>query len=261
MYSLFRELPNEQQMYQAIAAVGNILLKLGEFGEEYGASTPVDNNSSENNIVNSYDSEKSSESPNLPEGVTTSSELASSALLKEVLADAARSSESSLSSPVRSTTGDDYVLVQDEDGFSSPENFDVEGNEVTDNLSNLYLKLENTKITSANANSTSENQEGLSASGYNVNIPGLGDVSGVYEPDVTSSGTEPQDTDLDDRSTPGLVDSHWSISFEQYLASMLTEPYLVHYFEQQIDVLERLKRLKTEGINSFKSSNNRLADE
>lgn len=295
MYSLFRELPNEQQMYQAIAAVGNILLKLGEFGEEHGATTPVDINAPKNvsdsndfekssesrslpegvttsselaastalpkdsNIVNSYDSEKSSESASLPEGVTASSELASSALLKEVLADAAQSSESSLSSPVRSTTGDDYVLVQNDDGFSSPENLDVDRDEVSENLSNLYLKLENTKITSASASSTSENPGDISASGYNVNIPGLGDVSAVFEPDAGSSEAELQD--LDGRQSPGVIDSHWSISFEQFLASMLTEPYLVNYFEQQIDVLERLKRLKTEGINSFKASNNRLADE
>lgn len=295
MYSLFRELPNEQQMYQAIAAVGNILLKLGEFGEEYGATTPVDINTPKNvangsdfekssestslpegvttsselasssgllkdsNIVDSYDSEKSSESASLPEGVTTSSELTSSALLKEVLADAAQSSESSLSSPVRSTTGDDYVLVQNDDGFSSPENLDVDRNEVSENLSNLYLRLENTKITSASANTTLENLGNASTSGYNVSIPGLGDVSGVFEPEVGSSDTELQD--IDGRESPGLIDSHWSISFEQFLASMLTEPYLVNYFEQQIDVLDRLKRLKTEGINSFKASNNRLADE
>lgn len=244
MYSLFRELPNEQQMYQAIATVGNILLKLGEFGTEYATSSAL--GIPEDNIANSVDSEKCSESPNLPEGVTTSSELASSALLKEVLADAARSSESSLSSPVRSTSGEDYVMVPSDDGFSSPEQLDLDNNGVMENLSSLYVKLENTKLISPDMSGTDENPEEQC---NELRTPTQ------EEPEVNF------DNDVDERPSSGMLDSDWSISFEQFLASMLTEPYLVHYFEQQIDVLERLKRLKTEGLTSFKSSMNLLEGE
>lgn len=240
LYSLFRELPNEQQMYQAIATVGNILLKLGEFGTEYCTPSPL--GILEDNLANSFDSDKNSESPSLPEGVTTSSELASSTLVKEVLADAARSSESSLSSPVRSTSGDDFVMVPSDDGFSSPEQLDLDKNGVADSLSSLYIKLENTKIDSQHVSTTGEE---------NCNEA------------TTPTQEEPEvdlDSDVSDRPS-GMFDSDWSISFEQFLASMLTEPYLMHYFEQQIDVLERLKRLKTEGLTSFKSTNNLLEGE
>ncbi|EDO49828.1 predicted protein [Nematostella vectensis] len=134
MYSLFRELPNEQQMYQAIATVGNILLKLGDFAHDRNLMT--DNKSAE---------------------------------------ETAQSLDSSLSER----------LVE-------------------------------------------------------------------CAPTPSESGASSQA--LGPGST-GLIDSLWSISFEQFLASMLTEPYLVHYFEEQVDVIERLKRLKTEGISSFSAAN------
>jgi len=233
-------------MYQAIASIGNILLKLGEFGTEYESASPIE--IPDDSIVNSSESENpklsdnTSESPSLPEGVTTSSELTSSALLKEALADAAQSSESSLSSPVRSTSGDDYVMIPSEDGFSSPEQIDPEQNGVVDSLSSLYVKLENTRIDAQNVSSTGDDN---------------GDEA------TTPTQEEPEmdfDSDLSERRS-GMFDSDWSISFEQFLASMLTEPYIVHYFEQQIDVIERLKRLKTEGLTSFKSTNNLLEGE
>ncbi|KAK3713993.1 hypothetical protein QZH41_018780 [Actinostola sp. cb2023] len=230
LYSLFRELPNEQQMYQAIATVGNILLKLGEFGTEYAASAPI--GLSEDNIANSYDSEKSSEGPILPEGVTTSSDLASSTLLKEVLADAARSSESSLSSPVRSTSGDDFVLVPSDDGFSSPEHIELDRIGVAETLTSLYVKLENTDLVSPDMNATVEDPE---KSPRKLNTPTA---------ELDESEGDGDLDDLDERPSSAMFDSDWSISFEQFLASMLTEPYLVHYFEQQIDVLDRLKRFK-----------------
>lgn len=37
-------------------------------------------------------------------------------------------------------------------------------------------------------------------------------------------------------SSCSLVDLDWSITFEQFLASILTEPPLVRYFEEQIDI-------------------------
>lgn len=40
------------------------------------------------------------------------------------------------------------------------------------------------------------------------------------------------------------VDTDWSISFEQVLASMLTESALVNYFEKKIDILQKIKDQK-----------------
>lgn len=45
-------------------------------------------------------------------------------------------------------------------------------------------------------------------------------------------------------SSSSKVDIDWSISFEQFLASMLTEPALVKYFEQRIDLQEAVDKTR-----------------
>lgn len=302
LYSLFRELSNEQEMYQSIASVGNMLLKLGEFGGELdtsGEKTSTKQPKGDNLArfldqlhVAEFES-STSESVGLlagPSEVTVTSELGSSSLVKEALIDAARSSESSLSSPVRSSNGDDFVLVESDEGFSTPEPVSSEINNTQDTLHEVYNKLShNTPPSSGGESSvcTAVEQRTSSSpkdrnslllvakqqdllSGNRVN----------QSHDLVSSGTlhmdqshdEPSSGALDlaqsnDRlfsgaldanrsnegSSLGALDLEWSICFEQFLASMLTEPYLVHYFEETIDVIQRLKKMKTEGIGSFRN--------
>uniref|UniRef100_A0A8C5Q2D8 TBC1 domain family member 9B n=1 Tax=Leptobrachium leishanense TaxID=445787 RepID=A0A8C5Q2D8_9ANUR len=50
-------------------------------------------------------------------------------------------------------------------------------------------------------------------------------------------------------STPkygSTIDTEWSISFEQILASMLTEAALVSYFEKKVDIVQKIKQKKVE---------------
>ncbi|XP_077122419.1 TBC1 domain family member 9B isoform X1 [Ranitomeya variabilis] len=42
------------------------------------------------------------------------------------------------------------------------------------------------------------------------------------------------------------IDAEWSISFEQILASMLTEQALVSYFEKKVDIAQKIKQKKVE---------------
>ncbi|KAG8438970.1 hypothetical protein GDO86_005233 [Hymenochirus boettgeri] len=42
------------------------------------------------------------------------------------------------------------------------------------------------------------------------------------------------------------IDAEWSISFEQILASMLTEAALVSYFEKKVDIVQKIKQKKVE---------------
>ncbi|XP_069825253.1 TBC1 domain family member 9B isoform X2 [Dendropsophus ebraccatus] len=42
------------------------------------------------------------------------------------------------------------------------------------------------------------------------------------------------------------IDAEWSISFEQILASMLTEQALVSYFEKKVDITQKIKQKKVE---------------
>ena len=53
------------------------------------------------------------------------------------------------------------------------------------------------------------------------------------------------------RRSSGNVDPYWCITFEQFLASVLTEPLLVEYFEEQTNIEEVINTVKTEGVRDF----------
>ena len=298
LYSLFRELPNEQEMYQSIASVGNMLLKLGEFGGELDTSggKSAAQQPKEESLDRFMDplrvaefESSTSDSVDLlagPNEVTVTSELGSSSLVKEALIDAARSSESSLSSPVRSSNGEDFVLVGSDDGFSTPEPVPSEGNTTQDTLHEVYDKLsvndplslpdvpvvvENRTPNPENYNShllvaKQEHQLTGNVTNQSHDKPSSGTLDMDQSRGEPSSGildmNQSNDSRLSgalgttqshERPSSGALDLEWSICFEQFLASMLTEPYLVHYFEETIDVIQRLKKMKTEGVGSFRN--------
>ena len=298
MYSLFRELPNEQEMYQAIASVGNMLLKLGEFGGELdtnveittGQQSKSDDLDQFMDPVHVAELESSSASTvdllSGPSELTVTSELESSTLVKEALLDAARSCESSLSSPVRSSTGEDFVLVGSDEGFSTPEPVVSETN-TQDTLDEVYNKLslgdplsvidaaaESETVDQKDYNSrllvvkqghqpteglnkrNSQSNEGSSSGTFHTTQSHVRHSSGSS--DIDQSNDRPSSRELDseqpnERPSSGALDLDWSICFEQFLASMSTEPYLVHYFDETVDVIQRLKKMKTEGIGSFRN--------
>lgn len=299
MYSLFRELPNEQEMYQAIASVGNMLLKLGEFGGELDTNVDIIvGEQSKSDALDQFmdplhvaELESSSASTvdllTGPGEVTVTSELESSTLMKEALLDAARSSESSLSSPVRSSTGDDFVLVGSDEGFSTPEPVVCETN-TQDTLDKVYNKLslgdplsavdtaaESKTVDQKDYNSrllivkqghqpkedlnkrNSKSNESPSSGAFHTTQSHVRHSSGSSDIDQSSdrhSSTALDTVQSNERPSSGALDLDWSICFEQFLASMSTEPYLVHYFDETVDVTQRLKKLKTEGIGSFRNA-------
>ena len=298
MYSLFRELPNEQEMYQAIASVGNMLLKLGEFGGELDTNVDITvGQQSKNDDLDQFmdplhvaELETSSASTidllTGPAEVTVTSELESSTLMKEALLDAARSSESSLSSPVRSSTGDDFVLVGSDEGFSTPEPVVCETN-TQDTLDKVINKLSLGDPPSAVDNAAdsktvdqkdynsrllvvkqghqptgldkrnSQSNEGPSSGAFHAAQSHVTHSSGSSGIDQSNDRPSSRTLDTDqsnERPSSGALDLEWSICFEQFLASMSTEPYLVHYFDETVDVTQRLKKMKTEGIGSFRNA-------
>lgn len=61
------------------------------------------------------------------------------------------------------------------------------------------------------------------------------------------SGTSDQSADLQNNSPSqahSKPDSDWSISFEQFIASMLTEQPLVDYFERKVDITEDIAKMR-----------------
>lgn len=287
LYSLFRELPNEQEMYQSIASVGNMLLKLGEFARDLDTNgikaaehlSKTDDLDRFMDPLHVAEFESSTlDSVDLSAGVsevTVSTQLGSSSQVKEALIDAARSYESSLSSPVRSSNGEDFIVVESDEELSSPEQVPSEPGTTRDTLHEVFNKLSLSEPSSSPKNHSgistvfenrTSNPEDLNSplhvtkrdvqsakkqSTQADDIPSLGSEKLVS--DNFSSGILNMDQS-DEGPSSGALDLDWSISFEQFLASMLTEPYLVHYFEETVDVSQRLKQMKTEGVGSFRTS-------
>ena len=296
LYSLFRELPNEQEMYQSIASVGNMLLKLGEFGGELETSGEKTADQKTESVamdrfmdplhVAQLESSPSN-SVNLavqPNEVTVTSELGCPQLVKEALMDAARSSESSLSSPVRSSNGEDFVLVGSDDGFSTPEQVPSNGESTLDTLGEVYNKLTlgNTVSSPGSVSKATNAADIRTTHSTDLNSRSLVEKQGdqsqgnlttqshdkrsscTFRMDQSVEGPSSRTLGVDqsideplesnERPASGVLNLDWSICFEQFLASMLTEPYLVHYFEETVDVVQRLKKMKTEGMGSFRNA-------
>lgn len=69
-----------------------------------------------------------------------------------------------------------------------------------------------------------------------------GDVSaghsGSLQPEDASGGTE--------QRQGSVLDADWSVTFEQVLASLLTEPPLVDYFERKQDIRSKVEACKAQ---------------
>ena len=171
-----------------------------------------------------------------------------------------------------------------DDGFSTPEQVPSNEESTLDTLGEVYNKLTlgNTvsstgnvsKATDAadirtthstdlnsrslvekqgdqnNGNLTAQSHDKHSSGTFGMDQSAEGPSSGTLGADQTTD--EPLESN--ERPASGMLDLDWSICFEQFLASMLTEPYLVHYFEETVDVVQRLKKMKTEGMGSFRNA-------
>lgn len=65
-----------------------------------------------------------------------------------------------------------------------------------------------------------------------------GDVSTGHSPEDVSGGTE--------QRQGSVLDADWSVTFEQVLASLLTEPPLVDYFERKQDIRSKVEACKAQ---------------
>ena len=71
----------------------------------------------------------------------------------------------------------------------------------------------------------------------------IGEVGKQFQSSIGDSSSPRAPTLPDDFSA--ATDSGWTISFEQLLASMLTESPLVSYFEKSVDVIPAIDRFRS----------------
>ncbi|CAC5359252.1 TBC1D8_9 [Mytilus coruscus] len=94
-----------------------------------------------------------------------------------------------------------------------------------------------TKDSAEKSNCNDDSSSAMSGENSNVTQQD----SGISEQSADSLQSSTSDSSSQPHSKP---DSDWSISFEQFIASMLTEQPLVEYFEKIIDITEDIAKMR-----------------
>lgn len=243
LYSMFSEDVAEQELYHATATVTSLLLEMGEVGKLFCSAVRKDNN---------------------PE---TKSETT------------VRMGDLTNPKPMRETSPDTVFQQQnhnqDQDQFvptdleNKPNPFDdgKDGDEGCEQLPPMQdIKLEDsspkeTGTSSAMLISDDETKDDTSMSSYSVLSAGsheleeklqcedIADDTVLVRSDSGSNGDRGNGRHGDGSHDRGLphstsIDKDWAITFEQFLASVLTEQALVHYFEKPVEVAARITNAK-----------------
>lgn len=205
LYDMFGGEPKEQELYHSIATVGTLLLEIGEVGKQFYLHREE--------LLSSSSFEASTES------ASESSSLAQSTIpeIKEEIKEDMEFIESKTEQSDEVTE----IINKTADGA---------GDAVVDDVSTKLeeLDLENEPEKDQNVTVVSEKvKQSDNSTVDNANVAG----ASVRQGERTIS-------------TSSKVDVDWSISFEQFLASMLTESALVKYFEKSIDLQEAVDKTR-----------------
>uniref|UniRef100_A0A8C5T0F7 TBC1 domain family member 9 n=1 Tax=Malurus cyaneus samueli TaxID=2593467 RepID=A0A8C5T0F7_9PASS len=209
MYNMFSEDPNEQDLYHATAAVTSLLLEIGEVGKLFSTQPPSDTDSS-NSCSKAVQSElfqkKEHQQYHLEQHKAFRGGL--------------------VASEEEAACTDSALGMQMED-------IKLEDSSPRDNgaCSSMLISDDDTKDDS-------------SMSSYSVLSAGSHEEEKLHCEDIG------EDTVLvRSNHTPALrrstsIDRDWAITFEQFLASLLTEPALVRYFDKPVSMMARITNAK-----------------
>ncbi|MEE6478561.1 hypothetical protein FKM82_011876 [Ascaphus truei] len=205
-YNLFSEDPVEQELYHAIATVASLLLRIGEVGKKF--TNPPLRNTEERQA--SMTREPSSEEEEQNSG-----------------------------------------LENRQQGATEQQEEDVAGIPVPCRAQSVLTKEEVQKLRGGGAEgntpptqptSDDETKDDTSVSSYSMVSASSLQCEDIAD-DTVLVGCEAGNSAPKYGST---IDAEWSISFEQILASMLTEAALVSYFEKKVDIVQKIKQKKVE---------------
>lgn len=204
MYNMFSEDPNEQDLYHATAAVTSLLLEIGEVGKLFAVQPTKDTESSHNNC---------------------------SKAIQNVLLQKKGSQQYDLN---QHESFQASLIANDEETVGAQmEDIKLEDSSPRDNgaCSSMLISDDDTKDDS-------------SMSSYSVLSTGSHEEEKLHCEDIgedTVLVRSSHNTALP-RSTS--IDRDWAITFEQFLASLLTEPALVRYFDKPVSMMARITNAK-----------------
>lgn len=204
MYNMFSEDPNEQELYHATAAVTSLLLEIGEVGKLF-ATQPAKECGSGGGGSSCHQS--------IPAG-----------LFAKKGPSQPYGMEPAESHPASSA------------GDSEEHSL---GGQMED------IKLEDNGACSSMLISDDDTKDDSSMSSYSVLSAGSHEEDKLHCEDVgedTVLVRSGQGTAALPRSTS--LDRDWAITFEQFLASLLTEPALVKYFDKPVSMMARITSAK-----------------
>ncbi|NXM00766.1 TBCD9 protein, partial [Tyrannus savana] len=206
MYNMFSEDPNEQDLYHATAAVTSLLLEIGEVGKLFSVQPASEADGS---------------------GTSCSRALQSELFQKKEHQQYPLEQHKPLQSSEEEAVCPDSALGM------QMEDIKLDDSSPRDNgaCSSMLISDDDTKDDS-------------SMSSYSVLSAGSHEEEKLHCEDIG------EDTVLvRSNHTPALrrstsIDRDWAITFEQFLASLLTEPALVRYFDKPVSMMARITNAK-----------------
>uniref|UniRef100_A0A8C2WSY0 TBC1 domain family member 9 n=1 Tax=Cyclopterus lumpus TaxID=8103 RepID=A0A8C2WSY0_CYCLU len=205
LYSMFSEDVAEQELYHATATVTSLLLEMGEVGKLFSSSGRKDN-----------DTEDQSEPSMCTRDATDSK------------------------------PGRQAVLDGPADCLA-PVGLEGKGGGGSERLPPMQdIKLEDsspkdTGASSAMLISDDETKDDTSMSSYSVLSAGSHELDEKLQCEDIADDTVLVRSGLPHSTS---IDKDWAITYEQFLASVLTEQALVHYFEKPVEVAARITNAK-----------------
>lgn len=204
---MFSEDPTEQDLYHAIATVASLLLRIGEVGKKFSARTTKKPKDAAHSGNHNSATEDEPSGPRPHQDPTRECQPPAS------------------EDPQAKASGDAHLGKALQDSHVIVEGGSGEGQ----GSPSLLLSDDETK-------------DDTSVSSYSVVSTGSLPCEDLTD-DTVLVGAEACSPTATSR-LGGAVDTDWCISFEQILASILTESVLVNFFEKRVDIRLKIKDQK-----------------
>lgn len=277
MYNLFSEDPNEQELYHATATVTSLLLEMGEVGKLFCSPYSKDEDEEEEE---DYDEDEEEEvvrgKANRGGGRGHRAKLSSRRLQRRGQGDSLSSSmEESQSKPATAITRGGGEAEEPLPCTAPMEDIkldDTSPKEMGTSLAMLIsddeakddTSMSSYSVLSAGSHELDEKLhcEDIADDTVLVRSNGLHSGAGSHGsagPHSRASSRVPGGP----HGEGGLphsasIDKDWAITFEQFLASVLTEQALVHYFEKPVDIMARITNAKN--VRKVGSTHSSISD-
>lgn len=212
MYNMFSEDPNEQELYHATAAVTSLLLEIGEVGKLFVTQPAKEGGSG-------------------CHGPTCNQGIAGMLFPKK-------------------GPGPPYAVESAEPGEPLPTSLAGESEEHSLGGQMEDIKLEDSSPRDNGACSSmlisdDDTKDDSSMSSYSVLSAGSHEEDKLHCEDIGEDTVLVRSSQGSAALPPSTsLDRDWAITFEQFLASLLTEPALVRYFDKPVCMMARITSAK-----------------